>query len=99
MSETEEKFKRAVFMIRNGPPVDSENDVKLKFYALFKQATVGDVEGSQPWSVQFVERAKWDAWAALKGMSKEEAMTKYIELVTEGQKDWENSPTMKTYKP
>lgn len=33
-------------------------------------------------------RAKWDAWNALKGTSKEDAMKKYIELVNEAIKTY-----------
>jgi diazepam-binding inhibitor (GABA receptor modulating acyl-CoA-binding protein) len=81
------KFKKAVHLIRHGPPkANTSTDEKLKFYSLFKQATEGDVKGDQPWAVQFEARAKWDAWAKLRGMSKEEAMRKYIELVEEGKK-------------
>eukprot|EP00516_Mucochytrium_quahogii_P011496 CAMPEP_0203788494 /NCGR_PEP_ID=MMETSP0100_2-20121128/2880_1 /ASSEMBLY_ACC=CAM_ASM_000210 /TAXON_ID=96639 /ORGANISM=" , Strain NY0313808BC1" /LENGTH=97 /DNA_ID=CAMNT_0050691247 /DNA_START=772 /DNA_END=1065 /DNA_ORIENTATION=+ len=54
------------------------NDMKLKLYSLFKQATAGDVTGSQPWKVQVEARAKWDAWNAVKGKSKEDAMKEYI---------------------
>ena len=46
------------------------NDEKLKVYALFKQATVGECSehgGGQPWAVQVEKRAKWDAWAAVAG--------------------------------
>lgn len=43
------------------------NDVLLQIYALYKQATVGDCTGSQPWAVQVEARAKFDAWAAQKG--------------------------------
>lgn len=43
--------------------------MKLKIYALFKQATKGDVVGSRPGMIDFVGRAKYDAWAALKGTS------------------------------
>lgn len=45
------------------------NDVLLQIYALYKQATVGDCTGSQPWAVQVEARAKFDAWAAQKGQS------------------------------
>lgn len=84
-TELEKKFKKAVWLIRNGPPKpNTSTEEKLKFYSYFKQATEGDVKGPQPWAVQFEARAKWDAWAALKGMSKEEAMQKYIDLVAEG---------------
>merc|ERR1712167_498654 len=59
--------------------VESSNAQKLELYGLYKQATVGDVTGSQPWAVQLEARAKWDAWNAIKGMSKEQAMQEYID--------------------
>ena len=63
------------------------------------QATKGDVQGSQPWAVQLEARAKWDWWAKLKGMSKEEAMEKYIDLLGDPEV-WENHELLKTqYKP
>ena len=84
-SPLEKKFKRAVWLVRHGPPdPTSTNDEKLQFYAFYKQALEGDVKGSQPWAVQFEARAKWDAWAEKKGMSKEEAMQAYIDLVAAG---------------
>jgi acyl-CoA-binding protein len=84
-SELEIKFKKAVYLIRNGPPkANTSTEEKLKFYSLYKQATEGDVKGAQPWAVQFEARTKWDAWAEVKGMSKEEAMQKYIDLVAAG---------------
>jgi diazepam-binding inhibitor (GABA receptor modulating acyl-CoA-binding protein) len=59
------------------------NDVLLKLYGLFKQATVGDVNTSQPWAVQLEARAKWDAWNANKGMTQDAAKAAYIALVNE----------------
>ena len=45
------------------------------FAALFKQATVGDVNIARPGGfLNFEANAKWDAWNAIKGKSKEEAM-------------------------
>lgn len=55
--------------------------VKLKGYALFKQATVGDVQGSRPWLVDVRGRAKYDAWANVKGMTKADAETAYTDMV------------------
>lgn len=49
----EKRFKKAVWLIRNGPPkAGTSNDEKLKFYGLFKQATEGDCTAPQPWAVQ-----------------------------------------------
>ena len=45
------------------------NDVKLKLYALFKQATVGQVDSKRPGMTNFVGRAKWDAWNTLGSMT------------------------------
>ena len=42
------------------------NDVKLKLYALFKQATVGQCNTKKPGMTDFVGRAKWNAWSELK---------------------------------
>jgi diazepam-binding inhibitor (GABA receptor modulator, acyl-CoA-binding protein) len=57
------------------------NDDKLTLYKLYKQATDGDVSGSRPGMFDMVGRAKWDAWASVKGISKEDAMKKYVEAV------------------
>lgn len=57
------------------------NDEKLALYGLFKQATTGDNTTGQPWAVQLEARAKWDAWTAQKGKSKEAAESEYIALV------------------
>jgi diazepam-binding inhibitor (GABA receptor modulating acyl-CoA-binding protein) len=43
------------------------NDVLLQIYGLYKQATVGDNTGAQPWAVQVEARAKWEAWTSQKG--------------------------------
>eukprot|EP00343_Euplotes_focardii_P007392 CAMPEP_0205822606 /NCGR_PEP_ID=MMETSP0206-20130828/13256_1 /ASSEMBLY_ACC=CAM_ASM_000279 /TAXON_ID=36767 /ORGANISM="Euplotes focardii, Strain TN1" /LENGTH=84 /DNA_ID=CAMNT_0053119023 /DNA_START=26 /DNA_END=280 /DNA_ORIENTATION=- len=78
----DERFQKAVDYVRNSPAdPNASNDDKLKIYALFKQASVGDVQGSQPWAVQLEARAKWDAWKALEGTDKETAKERYIEAV------------------
>lgn len=59
------------------------------------QATLGDVQGQQPWAVQLEARAKWDAWAKLKGMSKEEAMQHYLDLLGDPEV-WENHDLLKS---
>ena len=53
----------------------------LELYALYKQATTGDVSGSRPGMMDFKGRAKFDAWTGKKGTSKNDAMTKYVALV------------------
>jgi diazepam-binding inhibitor (GABA receptor modulating acyl-CoA-binding protein) len=53
----------------------------LELYSLYKQATEGDVKGARPGMLDFKGRAKYDAWAARKGTSKEAAKQSYVELV------------------
>ena len=60
---------------------DPGNDLKLNLYAHYKQATEGDVKGEKPGFTDFVNRAKYEAWAKLKGTSPDEAMKAYIKLV------------------
>lgn len=57
------------------------NDILLKLYAYYKQATVGDVEGKRPGFTDFAGRAKYDAWKKVKGLAAEDAMQHYIDLV------------------
>lgn len=57
------------------------NDILLKLYALYKQGTDGDVSGKRPGFTDMVGRAKYDAWAAIKGTAGEDAMQQYIDLV------------------
>ena len=59
------------------------DEVKLKFYALYKQATVGKCNISKPWMIQVTECAKWEAWDSLGSMSKEIAMKRYYKLYIE----------------
>jgi diazepam-binding inhibitor (GABA receptor modulator, acyl-CoA-binding protein) len=51
-----------------------DNMTLLKIYALFKQATAGNAESERPGITDMVGRAKYEAWHALKDMSKDEAM-------------------------
>jgi diazepam-binding inhibitor (GABA receptor modulating acyl-CoA-binding protein) len=55
--------------------------VLLQLYALYKQGSEGDVEGKRPGFTDMVGRAKYDAWAAVKGTDSEDAMQQYIDLV------------------
>ena len=62
-------------------PEKPDNMTLLKIYALYKQASVGDAEGSRPGFSDMVGRAKWDAWNGLKGKSADEAMQEYVDLI------------------
>ena len=57
---SEEQFKKAVWLIQNGPANDAaSNDTKLKFYSFYKQATVGKCNTARPGMLDLVGKAKW----------------------------------------
>lgn len=76
----EEEFNKAVDhtkMLSQRP----SNEVLLKLYALYKQATKGDNKGEKPAEFDIKAIAKFNAWNSLKGKSSEAAMQEYIDLV------------------
>jgi acyl-CoA-binding protein len=85
MAELKQQFEQAAKEV-NQLPTRPDNDTMLKLYALYKQATVGDASGNRPGFTDFVGRAKYDAWAEVKGLSQDAAMQRYIDLVTDLQK-------------
>jgi diazepam-binding inhibitor (GABA receptor modulating acyl-CoA-binding protein) len=80
MADLKAAFEQAVAESKTLPE-KPDNMTLLKIYALYKQATQGDVDGERPGLTDFVGRAKWDAWHALKGKSSDEAMQEYIDLI------------------
>lgn len=80
MPDIETAFTTAVEEVKELPERPGNQDL-LKLYALYKQATSGDVSGDRPKMIDFVNRAKYDAWATLEGTSREDAMQSYIDIV------------------
>jgi acyl-CoA-binding protein len=78
-SDVKTKFDDALKRANNLP--NQPPEVLLEMYGLYKQALVGDVTGKRPGRVKIKARYKYDAWASRKGMSPEEAMKLYIELI------------------
>lgn len=80
MSDLQAQFEAAAQAAQNLTK-RPDNETMLRIYALYKQATAGDAMGIRPGFTDFVGRAKYDAWAKLKGIGKEQAMQEYIELI------------------
>ncbi len=80
MSDLLKKFETASQKVKQLPS-RPDNETLLKLYSLYKQGKEGDVTGDRPGFADFKGRAKYDAWAKLKGTSKEKAMQDYIDLV------------------
>ena len=82
MSDLKAKFEETVNYVQNADgDFEPSNELKLQMYALFKQATEGDVTGKKPGMMDFVGRAKYMAWEELKGSSSEAAMQQYIDAI------------------
>ncbi len=75
------EFDKAVQDVKGLP--EQPPDVLLRLYGLFKQATAGDASGKRPGVLDFKGRAKYDAWAERRGMSRESAMDAYVTAVEE----------------
>lgn len=80
MSDLKQRFEQAAEDAKKLPR-RPDNDTLLKLYALYKQGSTGDVSGKRPGMLDMVGRAKYDAWARVKGTPAETAMQSYVELV------------------
>jgi len=81
MSTIEQQFNDMVKAVREATIEFTPNNTqKLKLYAFYKQATEGDITEECPGMFSMVERAKWNAWNAIKGKSKEQAMQGYLDV-------------------
>ena len=82
MSDLAAQFKDLVEKVRTGNvSFTPTQEQKLQLYALFKQAEEGDVTGEKPGMGNFVERMKYLAREKIKGMSRDDAMQKYIDII------------------
>ena len=79
MADVKKQFEAAAAAVLKAKK-DPGNDLKLKLYAHYKQPTEGDVAGEKPGFTDFVNRAKYEAWAKLQGMGAEDAMKAYVKL-------------------
>ena len=80
MGDLRQRFEASVAQSKQLPE-RPDNATRLKIYALYKQATDGDASGKRPGMTDMVGRFKWDAWNELKGLSSDEAMQRYIDLI------------------
>lgn len=80
MRDQKNRFEAAIAASKR-LSVRPDNATLLELYALYKQASLGDIEGRRPGFADLLGRAKYDAWSALKGTSSDAAMDRYIALV------------------
>jgi acyl-CoA-binding protein len=80
MADLKKQFEQAVADSKSLPE-KPDNMTLLKIYALYKQASSGDVDGKRPGFTDMVGRAKWDAWNEAKGKTGDAAMQEYVDLI------------------
>jgi acyl-CoA-binding protein len=80
MSDVDAQFAQAHEDVQQLPERPG-NLTLLRLYALYKQATLGDVHGDKPGFTDIVGKYKYDAWSALKGTAQDAAKQQYVELV------------------
>ena len=80
MSTVQEAFEQAAVAAKSLPERPDDNTM-LQLYALYKQGSAGDVQGTKPGFFDFVGAAKYEAWGKLKGSSEEDARKQYVELI------------------
>ena len=80
MAVTDKKFEAAANDIKKLTKRPDDEDM-LRLYAMYKQGSEGDVQGERPGAFSFVDRAKYDAWAKLKGTAGDKAKQDYVKLV------------------
>jgi len=80
MSDLQAQFETAVAESKNLTE-RPDNATLLKIYALYKQASAGDNTDKKPGFSDMVGRAKWDAWNEFKGISSQDAMQQYVDLI------------------
>ena len=76
----EQDFAAAQARVKRLPTAPDTSSL-LALYAIYKQATLGDLEGKRPGLLDLKGRAKYDAWASKKGLAKPAAMQAYVTLV------------------
>eukprot|EP00403_Amphidinium_massartii_P015730 CAMPEP_0178420550 /NCGR_PEP_ID=MMETSP0689_2-20121128/26190_1 /TAXON_ID=160604 /ORGANISM="Amphidinium massartii, Strain CS-259" /LENGTH=273 /DNA_ID=CAMNT_0020042035 /DNA_START=25 /DNA_END=843 /DNA_ORIENTATION=+ len=84
-------FDDAVAWVGSSAGSELSTNVKLSLYGCFKQAKVGDCQGTKPWG--FEAAMKWESWSSQRGSSTEEAMAKYVELLSEAVPGWRSGDT------
>jgi acyl-CoA-binding protein len=80
MSDLKAKFEKASVDVKQLTSRPDNNSL-LKLYALYKQATEGDVSGDKPKLSDYKARLKYEAWKKVQGTSSEDAMNQYVAMV------------------
>ncbi|KAL7085283.1 hypothetical protein ACP275_14G273100 [Erythranthe tilingii] len=96
-SELEKVFAEAVNYVEYGGKGENRNDdrlakigsdVQMELYGLHKVAVEGPCHEPQPMALKVSARAKWNAWQRLGSMNQDDAMEKYITVLSDTIPHW-----------
>ncbi len=84
MSHQTPRFRRVARAYRLSPGAPVAGGQKQRdLYGLYRQATDGDINVKPPGFFQFEDRLRYRAWKANRGMPREEARQRFVELAEE----------------
>ena len=75
------RFKEAVAIATEMSQSSLPQDVQLRLYAYYKQATIGNLDLKQSSSFHIRDAFKTNAWMQISHVSIEEAKESYIEII------------------
>jgi acyl-CoA-binding protein len=79
--ELEIEFQKAVAAAAEMKQAALPQDVQLRLYAFYKQATFGTLEPRQTTTYHLRDAFKTNAWMQISHYSSDEAKKKYIEII------------------
>jgi acyl-CoA-binding protein len=79
--DLETQFKEAVAIASNMTQASLPQDVQLRLYALYKQATFGTLSYNHSESFDLRNAFKTNAWIQISHLSIDEAKEQYIEII------------------
>lgn len=100
MSPSADEFERAAKYVKEMPAdgdVKPTDEQRLSFYKYYKQGTEGDCNEAAPGMLNFVAKAKHNAWVSVKGMSKDEAKLNYVKTLDSMVANWRDQATQKGF--
>jgi acyl-CoA-binding protein len=81
IKDLETQFQEAVEIASNMTQASLPQDVQLRLYAFYKQATFGTLSYNHSESYDLRNAFKTNAWIQVSHLSIEEAKEKYIEII------------------
>lgn len=75
------KFEEAVIVASHMTQASLPQDVQLRLYAFYKQATFGTLEPRQTTSYHLRDAFKTNAWMQISHLSADEAKEEYIAII------------------